>query len=58
MQLNVTEAEKIEVLDLVGRRVAMFENTNTLDLSGLADGTYTLRVTMPEGVAIRKVVKR
>ncbi len=58
VQLNVTEAEKIEVLDLVGRRVAMFENTNTLDLSGLADGTYTLRVTMPEGVAIRKVVKR
>ncbi|MBQ7710785.1 MAG: T9SS type A sorting domain-containing protein, partial [Bacteroidales bacterium] len=58
VQLNVTEAEKIEVLDLVGRRVAMFENTNTLDLSGLADGTYTLRVTMHEGVAIRKVVKR
>ena len=48
----------IEVLDLVGRRVAMFENTNTLDLSHLADGTYTLRITMPEGVALRKVVKR
>ena len=57
VQLNVTEAEKIEVLDLVGRRVAMFENTNTLDLSGLADGTYTLRMTMPEGVAVKRVVK-
>ena len=58
VQLNVTEADRIEVLDLVGRRVALFENTNTLDLSGLADGTYTLRVTMPEGVVLRKVVKR
>ncbi len=58
VQLNVTEADRIEVLDLVGRRVALFENTNTLDLSGLADGTYTLRVTLPEGVSLLKVVKR
>ncbi len=57
MKLNVTDAEKIEVLDIVGRRVAVFENTNTLDLSGLAEGTYTLRVTMPEGVAVKRVVK-
>ena len=49
---------KIEVLDLVGRRVALFENTNTLDLSGLVNGTYTLRVTMPDGVTLRKVVKK
>ena len=48
----------IEVLDLAGRRVALFENTATLDLTGLAAGTYTLRITMPDGVAIRKVVKR
>lgn len=48
----------IEVLDLTGRRVAMFENTNTLDLSKLAEGTYTLKVTMPDGVVIRKVVKK
>ena len=49
---------KIELLDLVGRCVAVFENTNTLDLSGLADGTYTLRVTLPEGVVLKKVVKK
>ena len=48
----------VEVLDLVGRRVALFENTNTLDLTNLAAGTYTLRITMPEGVELRKVVKR
>ena len=58
IQINVTEAEKVEVLDLVGRLVAVYENTNTLDLTNLADGTYTLRITMAEGVALRKVVKR
>ena len=42
----------------MGRRVALFENTADLDLTGLADGTYTLRVTMPDGVVVRKVVKR
>ena len=58
VQINVTEAEKVEVLDLVGRLVAVYENTNTLDLTNLADGTYTLRITLAEGVALRKVVKR
>ena len=49
---------KVEVLDLAGRRVARFENTNTLDLTNLPKGTYTLRITLAEGVALRKVVKR
>ena len=38
--------------------MARFENTAILDLSLLADGTYTLRITTPDGVAIRKVVKK
>jgi len=58
VQLSVNQAEKVEVLDMVGRIVASYENTNTLDLTNLADGTYTLRITMPEGVTLRKVVKR
>ena len=48
----------VEVLDMVGRRVAVFENSTDLDLSHLANGTYMLRVTLPDGVAIRKIVKR
>ena len=55
---NLNSQLTVEVLDLVGRRVALFENSTTLDLSGLADGTYTLRITMPDGVAVRKVVKK
>ena len=56
LHINAEKVDKVEVLDLVGRRVALFENTATLDLSKLAEGTYTLKVTMPDGVVIRKVV--
>ena len=48
----------VEVLDLVGRCVTVFKETDTLDLSGLAAGTYTLRITMPDAVVIKKVVKK
>ena len=58
-QLSTLNSQlQVEVLDLVGRRVALFENSTTLDLTGLADGTYTLRITTPEGVAIKRVVKK
>ena len=49
---------KIEVLDIVGRMVATFENTNTFDISNLGEGAYTLRITLPEGITVRKVVKK
>ncbi len=49
---------KIEVLDIVGRTVATFENTNTFDISNLGEGAYTLRISLPEGVTVRKVVKK
>ena len=52
------EATHVDVLDIVGRLVARYENTNTIDLSKLPAGSYTLRITLPEGVLVRKVVKR
>ena len=56
--ISADEVVKVEVLDIVGRKVATFENTNTFDLSNLAEGAYTLRITLPEGVTVRKIVKR
>lgn len=56
--LTAENVLKVEVLDIVGRLVATFENTNTFDLSNLNEGAYTLRITLPEGVTIRKVVKK
>lgn len=55
---SATEVMKVEVMDLYGRKVAVFDNTNVIDLTNLPTGTYTLRVTLPEGTAVRKVVKR
>lgn len=51
-------AERVEVLDNVGRTVAVAESVINLDLSDLAPGTYTLRISANGAVAIRKVVKR
>ena len=51
-------AERVEVLDTWGRLVAVAENVINMDLSDLADGTYTLRITSQGNVVIKKVVKR
>ncbi|MBQ9586542.1 MAG: T9SS type A sorting domain-containing protein, partial [Bacteroidales bacterium] len=59
---NVTiVAEKVlhvEVLDMVGRKVASFDDANTIDISTLPDGNYILRITTPHGIAVRKVTKQ
>ena len=51
-------AEKVEVLDTWGRLVAVAENVINMDLSDLADGTYTLRISTQGTVVLKKVVKR
>ena len=47
----------VEVLDKTGRLLAIQRNDNEVDLSAFADGVYTLRIELPEGVVIRKVIK-
>ena len=51
-------AERVEVLDTWGRIVAVAENVINMDLSDLADGTYTLRISTQGTVVLKKVVKR
>lgn len=55
--INSNEVLKIEVLDMTGRLLMVEENTTEIDLSSIADGIYTLRIVLPQGEAIRKVVK-
>ena len=47
----------VEVFDKTGRLLAIQRNDNEVDLSAFADGVYTLRIELPEGVVIRKVIK-
>ena len=56
--ISADDVVKVEVLDIVGRRVATFEGTNTFDISNLGEGAYTLRITLPQGVTVRKIVKK
>lgn len=53
-----TEAQRIEVNSLTGQKVAVFENTSRIDISNLPAGVYILKVTLPHGNAVRKIVKR
>ena len=52
------EVVRVDVFDYTGRNVAVFESQTTLDLSRLAAGIYTLRVTLPERIEVRRVVKQ
>lgn len=56
--LSRTDVMKVEVIDAVGKTIMVVANNHVLDLSKLAKGYYTLRITLPEGVAIRKVIRK
>ncbi len=49
---------RIDVFDYTGRNVTTVEGKNTLDLSHLASGFYTLRCTLPDRIEVRRVVKQ
>ena len=55
---NRTDIRKVEVLDAMGRLLMTIENKHIIDLSKLNEGYYTLRVTLPEGIAVRKVIRK
>ena len=57
ISINVDNVTKAEVLDMNGKIMISKENCNQIDVSSLADGIYTLKITMPQGETIRKVVK-
>ena len=49
---------RIDVFDYTGRCVAVYESQMEIDLSHLATGFYTLRVTLPERVEVCRIVKQ
>ena len=55
---NRTDILKVEVLDGMGRLLMDIENKHIIDLSKLSEGLYTLRITLPEGIAVRKAIKQ
>ena len=57
--LVAEEVTMVEVYSQIGSKVATFtlNNERVIDLGNLPKGVYILRVTMPEGIAVRKVVR-
>ena len=55
---NTEDIVKVEVLDGMGRMVAVFENIYRIDISQLVKGYYTMRITTSKGITIRRVVKQ
>ena len=56
--LSRTDVQRVDVLDAVGKTVMVVEDKHVIDLSKLSQGYYTLRITLPEGIAIRKVIRK
>lgn len=50
--------EKLEVIDNAGRTQMVVTNVRNLDLSGLEDGIYHIRMTTLHGVVLKRIVKQ
>ena len=50
--------ERVEVMNMLGRKVAEFKGALMNDLSELESGVYVLRIVTNDGTAIRRVIKK
>ena len=57
-KLQEVDVQKVECYNQMGQLVAVYNNENVINISSLANGVYTLRITLPQGVTMRKVVKK
>jgi hypothetical protein len=59
LYIDAVGIQKVECYNQMGQLVRVYDNVlNSIDLNDLSQGIYTLRITVPQGVAVRKVVKR
>ena len=57
LHIGAVDVQKVECYNQMGQLVAVYNNARDIDINGLANGVYTLRITVPQGVTMRKVVK-
>ncbi len=56
--IGADKVDKVEVFDHGGRIAEMFLDTNEIDISHLPTGAYTLRITLKNGCAIKRIIKQ
>ena len=57
LHIDAIDVQKVECYNQMGQLVAVYNNESNISLNSLANGVYTLRITVPQGVTMRKVVK-
>lgn len=57
LYVEVEGLQKVEIIDAVGR-VVLSQNNGTVNMSNLANGIYTVRVSANGSTSIKKVVKK
>ena len=58
LHIGAVDVQKVECYNQMGQLVAVYDNDRDINISSLSQGVYTLRITVPQGVTMRKVVKR
>ena len=59
LYIDAVGIQKVECYNQMGQLVRVYDNvSNSIDLNNLSEGVYMLRITVPQGVTVRKVVKR
>jgi hypothetical protein len=58
LHIDAVDVQKVECYSQMGQLVGVYDNVNDLNIGDLAKGVYMLRITVPQGVTMRKVVKR
>ena len=59
LYIDAMGIQKVECYNQMGQLVRVYDNVrNSIDMNSLSEGVYTLRITVPQGVTMRKVVKR
>ena len=59
LYIDAIGIQKVECYNQMGQLVRVYDNVlNSIDLNNLSEGVYTLRITVPQGVTMRKVVKK
>ena len=58
LHIGAVDVQNVECYNQMGQLVAVYDNENNINISSLSQGVYTLRITVPQGVTMRKVVKR
>ena len=59
LYIEAVDVQKVECYNQMGQLVRVYDNVlNRIALDNLTEGVYMLRITVPQGVTVRKVVKK